>query len=93
MEQPRAEGSAGEGTLREKGTPRCVGRPARKCSGIPKAVGGQRAGRQEVDRTPGRRLPQPPSRAHSSPLSLPEPQASPLVGAPHPLEGQELVWD
>lgn len=91
VEQPRAEGSAGEGTLREKGTPHSVGRPARKCSGIESLLkAAEASGRGAKRRTgpPGGRPPQPPSRAHGSPLSLPEPQASPLVGAPHPLKGQ-----
>nr|CAI9698780.1 unnamed protein product [Rangifer tarandus platyrhynchus] len=82
VEQPRAEGSAGEGTLREKGTPHSVGRPARKCSGIESLLkAAEASGRGAKRRTgpPGGRPPQPPSRAHGSPLSLPEPQASPLV--------------
>ena len=63
VERPRAEGSAGEGTLQEKGTPRCVGRPARKCSGIESLRKAAEACRRGAERCTG-----PPGGGRLSPL-------------------------
>ena len=86
VEQPRAEGSAGRERSKGKGPRAAWASPP--ASAAASKVSRRRRGAKRWTGPPGGGPSPPPPRAHGSPLSLPEPQASPLVGAPHPLEGQ-----